>query len=174
MLKTLGLPKLPVLPDHVYEMPFTEWWILYGALVLFFAAGSSVKHVTSVRRQRGQGAIVPLYGLVPFVVTWTLVPSYLYLQPVILREHLVPFTLFVGLVNAYSVGQIIVAHLVKGEFPCSNILIWPLALAVLDSLCPVLGLWPSVLGYGGVGQVSFVYLCLGLSVGVYGSFVVSL
>lgn len=167
MLKTVGAPKLGFLPDWLYDVSFTEWYIVYGAFVLFFAAGSSILHVTKVRRQRGEDPIVPLYGLVPLVLTWTFIPAYLYLRPGILTGHLVPFTLYVGLVNAYSVGQIIVGHLVKEEFPYSNILVWPLALAVFDSL----GFWPSVLG-DGVGQVSFVYLCLGLSVGVYGSFVV--
>lgn len=36
----------------------------------------------------------------------------------------------------------------------------------------MLGLWPSALG-DGVYQIALVMLCLGLAIGVYGSFVVS-
>ena len=78
-----------------------------------------------------------------------------------------------GLINAHSVGEIIIAHLTKSpNFPQYNILNIPLALAVLDSAAPALGLWPSALG-DGTYQIAFVWLCLGLAIGVYGSFVVS-
>ena len=57
-----------------------------------------------------------------------------------------------------------------------NVLALPLVYGVLDSAGPLLkektGLgWPSALG-DGVYQVAFLFTCLGLAVGVYGSFVV--
>jgi len=110
-------------------------------------------------------------------VTWTLIPTYLYLNPEILHNHLVPFVFFAGLVNAYSVGQIITAHLVKLDFPYYNVLVLPIAYGVFDSLGPFLqqtiGLgWPSALGDGGY-QVAYVFCMLGMAIGVYGSFIVS-
>lgn len=171
MMETVGIPKLGVIPDNLYNLPFTGWYIIYGACMLFFAAGSSIIHVLSIRRQRGLDALKPLYGLLPLIAIWTLIPAYLYLHPVVLKEHLVAFTLFAGLINAYSVGRIIVAHLVKTEFPYCNVLLLPLALAVLDSVASACGLWTSVIG-DGFGQVVFVYLCLGFAVGVYGTFMV--
>lgn len=36
MFETIGLPKLDFIPDSVYELPFNEWWIVYGGLVLVF------------------------------------------------------------------------------------------------------------------------------------------
>ena len=116
----------------------------------------------------------PLAGLAPALTMWTMAAAYLYLQPIILRQHLVPFCFYLGLVNAYSVGKIIIAHLVKSpKYPYTNSLIWPLTIGVVDALGPVLGLWPSVLG-DGMYQVAYMFACLGLGVGVYGSFVVSL
>lgn len=127
-----------------------------------------------IRKQRHQPVHTPLLGLLPILLTWLLIPAYLFLQPVILHQHLVPFIFYVGLINAYSVGQMITAHLVKDHhFPYGNVLVVPLAYGLFDSVGPALGLWPSALG-SGVYQVAFVFLCLGLSVGVYGSFVVSL
>lgn len=169
--ETLGISKSESIPAQVYEMPFTQWYLIYGAVILFFATGSSIANVMRVQIQRGNDPIKPLYGLLPILTMWTLVPAYLYLQPTILENHLVSFTLYVGLINAYSVGRMIVRHLVKGSFPYSNILMCPLAIGVFDSLGPVLGFWPSALG-DGIRPVVLVLLSLGLAFGVYGSFVV--
>lgn len=79
--------------------------------------------------------------------------------------------------NAYSVGQIITAHLVQLDFPYGNVLVLPIAYGVFDSLGPwlqsVFGVgWPSALGDQGY-QVAYVFCMLGMAIGVYGSFVVS-
>ncbi|XRM43168.1 Phosphotransferase [Aspergillus tubingensis] len=170
MLETVGVPKLAFIPEHIYDMAFTQWYLVYGGVLLFFATASSIVHVMQVRRERGQDPIKPLYGLLPLVAVWTLVPAYLYLQPTILENYMVPFCLYVGMINAYAVGKMICAHLVKASFPYFNMLLIPLALAVLDSAGAVFGYWPSLLG-DGVRQIAFVWVCLGLSIGVYGSFV---
>jgi len=170
MLPTLGVPKVDLIPNSIYQLAWNEWYMVYGAQVLIFNTVSSAWSVIDARRSRGQDPYKPLWGLAPVLVTWLLIPAYLALNPVILHHHLVPFTLFAGIVNAYSVGQMIVAHLVKDKFPYTNVLIVPLAWAVIDSLGPKLGLWPSALG-DDVYQVAFVFLCLGLALGVYGSFV---
>lgn len=126
-----------------------------------------------VQRERGKSATKPLYGLAPFFVASAHVAVYLYLQPVILNHHLIPFVFYAGLINAYYVGRMIVAHLTKDpEFPMHNVLTLPLGLAVVDSLGPTLGLWPSALGFG-TYQIAFVFMLMGLGFGVYGSFVVS-
>lgn len=132
---------------------------------------ASANNVLAARRLRGQYDLSPLLGLLPFFLAWTLIPLYLYLQPMILHEHLVPFVVYVGLINAYSVGQMIVAHLTKSAFPYTNVLVYPLAFGVVDSLGPRLSLWPSALGEG-VYQVAFMFCCFGLAIGVYGSFVI--
>lgn len=134
-------------------------------------------NVIEARHARGDKSRGALLGLVPFFVTWTLIPAYLWLNPEILYNHLVPFVFFAGLVNAYSVGQMITAHLVILPFPYYNVLVLPLAYGVLDSLGPFLqrniGLgWPSALG-DGTYQVAYVFSMLGTAIGVYGSFVVS-
>ena len=87
-----------------------------------------------------------------------------------------PFVFYAGLINAYSVGRIIISHLTKSRFPRGNVLIYPLIYGVFDSAGPWLqnhlGFgWPSALG-DGVYQVAFVFMGLGLAVGVHGSFIV--
>lgn len=184
MLGTLGVAKPEWLPDFVYNAPFTDWYMFYGGIMLVVNTVQATQTVMAARRAEGKRARVAMLGLLPFVITWILVPTYLALQPTILYSHLVPFIFFVGLTNAYSVGRMICAHLTKSPFPRSNILWLPLLVGIVDSMGPLLqqhvsprlGLdgwlgWPSALG-GGVYQVAFMFLCLGLAIGVYGSFVV--
>lgn len=164
------------IPSFIYNLSWTDFYVGYGGVVLVFNTVSSALNVMAARRLRREPATLALYGLLPFFFAWTFIVAYLYLNPIILHAHLVPFVLYVGLINALSVGTMITAHLTKSEFPMFNILVAPLVLGVVDSIGPVLqdavGLgWPSALGDGSY-QVVFVALCLGFAIGVYGTFVV--
>lgn len=133
----------------------------------------------TARRQRDQSPTHALLGLTQFFYAWTLIPLYLYLNPTILHHHLIPFIFYAGLINALSVGRMIIAHLTKSRFPITNILLLPLFFGVVDSLIArfggLLG-WDWLAGYEGRGvlgqeyQVPFVFLCLGFAIGVYGHF----
>ncbi|KAF5138217.1 putative CDP-alcohol phosphatidyltransferase class-I family protein C22A12.10 [Metarhizium anisopliae] len=176
MLKAIGIPETLGIPTFIYELSFTEWYLVQGAIVLVLNTVESSFNVIRARHERGDRSRGALVGLLPFFGVWTLIVTYLHLQPNILHHHLVPFVLFAGIVNAYSVGRMITAHLVKLPFPYWNVLSIPLACGVIDSLGPVLvkrfGIgWPSALGHDEY-QVSFVFLILGIAFGVYGSFVV--
>lgn len=176
MLGALGLPHYSWILDYAYQMDFGDFYMFYGGLVLVLNTVDSARNVMAARRARGEHARYALLGLVPFFTSWGLIAAYLALQPNILRNHLVPFVLYVGLINAYSVGQMITAHLTKSPFPYQNVLVLPLVFGVLDSLGLFLltkfGFgWPSSLG-DGVYQVAFVFTCLGFAFGVYASFVV--
>ncbi|KAK3700325.1 Phosphotransferase [Vermiconidia calcicola] len=176
MLPTLGVPRMAWIPNQVWEADFGDFYMFYGGLVLVYSTVESARNVMKTRHDRGEQGRVALLGLLPFLVSWILIVSYLLLQPNILHHHLVPFVFYVGLINAYSVGQIITAHLVILDFPYQNVLALPLIYGVLDSLGPVLqrwlGIgWPSALGED-IYQVAFMFTCLGFAVGIYGSFVV--
>ena len=174
MLRTVGVPNF--LPDFIYELSFTDWYMVQGTVVLVYNTIESARNVIKARHDRGDRSRGALLGLLPFFGVWVLIVAYLALQPNILHNHLIPFVMFAGVVNAYSVGQIITAHLVKLDFPYMNVLGFPLAWSVIDSLGPFfqahLGFgWPSALG-DGVYQVAWMFMMLGLAGGVYGSFVV--
>lgn len=178
MLAYFGVPDSLGLPDFIYNLSFTEWYLVQGTLVLVINTVESAQNVIKARRARGDRSRGALLGLLPFFGTWSLIIAYLWLQPIIRTQHLIPFAMFAGLVNAYSVGQMITAHLVKLEFPYWNVLVLPLAWGVVDSLGPVLqhnvgwaSGWPSALG-DDVYQVGFMFSMLGTAIGVYGSFVV--
>jgi ethanolaminephosphotransferase len=174
-LASLGFANTDLIWDPIYEMTWVDWYLAYGGILLVINTAWAAENVMHARRGRGQKTRVALLGLLPFFTTWTFIAVYLALQPVILNHHLVPFMFFAGLINAYSVGQMITAHLTKSKYPYGNVLMLPLLYGVGDSIGPVLiekfGVgWPSALGYD-TYQVAFVFCCLGLAVGVYGSFV---
>ncbi|QIW99164.1 hypothetical protein AMS68_004682 [Peltaster fructicola] len=175
-LTALGFPKLAFIPDAVYAADFGELYLAYGGIVLLLNTAESIRNVLKARSERKENPAQALLGLLPFTLTWLVIATYLYLQPIILHEHLVPFVFFVGLVNAYAVGQMITAHLTKSPFPYQNVLVLPLVFGIVDSLGPILQAklgfgWPSALG-DGVYQVAFMFSLLGLAIGVYGTFVV--
>ena len=33
-LHTIGVAKHPIIPDYIYEMPWNQWYMVYGGLVL--------------------------------------------------------------------------------------------------------------------------------------------
>ncbi|KAF2757325.1 Choline/ethanolaminephosphotransferase [Pseudovirgaria hyperparasitica] len=182
MLSTLGISS-SYIPSIFANLAWNEWYMVYGSIVLVFNTITSAHNVLKARRARGERTRVALLGLLPFATAWVLIPMYLALNPIILNSHLVPFVFYVGLINAYSVGQMITAHVTKSPFPMQNVLILPLLFGVLDSFGPVLqsftaekGIgggklgWPSALGEE--YEVAFVFMCVGLGFGVYGSWVV--
>ncbi|KAL6857999.1 Phosphotransferase [Amphichorda felina] len=176
VFRLFGVPEDLGFPQRVYDMSFTDWYMVQGTIVLVLNTVESSLNVIRARRARGERSFGALFGLVPFFSIWAMIGAYLFLQPDILHNHLVPFMLFAGVVNAYSVGRMITAHLAKLPFPFFNMLGLPLVFGVVDSLGPFLEKhagfgWPSVLG-DGVYQVAYVFLLLGVAIGVYGSFVV--
>ena len=133
-----------------------------------------------MRRSKGLPVGEALAGLIPFLTLIITAPIWLALRPTILKEHLLPFMFFLGASFAYQVGLIIVAHLTQSPFPFINVMLLPIFILVgmLDSMgLPLLqhtsGIigWPSALGDGHY-QVGYVFLCMGLALGIYGSFVV--
>lgn len=169
MLSTLHVPKAPFMSDIVYDLPFTSWYMIYGAAVLLFNTGGSILNVVHSQRRRNRSVVRALFGLLPAFEMWTIISAYLNLEPDVMNRHIFPFILYVGLINAYVVGQMIVAHLVKTEFPHKNILLFPLAMGAIDSLGPKYGWYETSFI---TDHAVYVWMCFGLALGVYGSFVV--
>ncbi|KAI6251409.1 hypothetical protein HI914_01032 [Erysiphe necator] len=176
VFRALEIQAPSYLPQKIREISFTDLYLIQGAVVLFINVFQSSLNVIEARRNSGKKSRQALLGLLPMVATLTLITIYLNLNAEILHNNLVPFILFTGLVNSYSVGQIITSHLAQLSFPYFNILNIPLACGILDSLGPLIqqyiGIgWSSLLGTSEY-QVAYCYCMLGIAIGVYGSFVV--
>ena len=76
MLPTLGVPQL-FLPDILYKLSFTDWYMVQGTFVLVLNTIESARNVIKARRARGDRSRYALVGLVPFFLTWTFIVAYL-------------------------------------------------------------------------------------------------
>ena len=36
LFETVGIPQYDFIPDYVYELPFNQWYMVYGGVVLIF------------------------------------------------------------------------------------------------------------------------------------------
>ena len=55
-LQTLGIAKHGIIPDYVHELPFNEWFMVYGGIVLVFNTLQRlvfVRNALSARLSRG-------------------------------------------------------------------------------------------------------------------------
>ncbi|KAI5284495.1 hypothetical protein KEM54_001290 [Ascosphaera aggregata] len=167
-LPTLGVPQYSWMSDKVYQTPFTNLFLIQGATVCCFNVVASICQALSAVKSRGENRREALKGLLPALEMWTLVCIYLYLKPSVLGCCTLGVILYIGLMNAFSVSQMICAHVTKAPFPYRNILTLPLYMGILDNLGREIGFWSDDL----MGDHSaFIYASLGLSLGVYGSFV---
>jgi ethanolaminephosphotransferase len=41
MLRTMGIPKYSFVPEYLYEMPFNEWYMVQGGIVLVLNTSQS-------------------------------------------------------------------------------------------------------------------------------------
>jgi len=170
MVATLGLPTPAWVPEEIVKLSFANWTLVYGGVMLAFNIIQSSQNVIRSRRAKDLPVFPALAGLAPFALTWTLLPLWLSQRPAILQQHLIPFLFFIGLSFAYQVGLIITAHLTKSSFPYANILLLPILFGTADACAPKFGV-ASVLGDGHY-EIAYVFACLGLALGVHGSFVV--
>lgn len=65
MLPLLGVPKLGLIPDALYQQSWAEWYIFYGGVVLTYNTISSVRNVMKAVKERGEDPYKPLVGLAP-------------------------------------------------------------------------------------------------------------
>lgn len=134
-----------------------------GILGLGFNILSASINVIRARQKKGEPLAPALAGLLPFFLSSGITFSFAYLNPNIVYRSCIPFMCFVGTCLAYSVGLMITAHVTHAEFPYFTpyFLLFPMIGAILfkDKVGPQ-------------EAVLVVWLSLGLSIGVYASFVV--
>jgi len=73
-----------------------------------------------------------MIGLLPFFTVSTMACVFLSHHNEFVHSHLLPTTLYLGVVFAYMVGTIIVAHVSKQKFPYWNMTWIPLILGLAD------------------------------------------
>jgi ethanolaminephosphotransferase len=73
-----------------------------------------------------------MLGLIPFFAMSLVAYLFLIHHEEIVHYHLLPTALYLGIVFAYNVGTIIIAHVAKKDFPYWNIAFIPMAVGLAD------------------------------------------
>jgi ethanolaminephosphotransferase len=137
-------------------------------------------NVINARRKSNQPIAPALLGLTPFFVVSGVAYTFLSHHEEIVHHHLLPTSLYLGVVFAYTVGTIIISHVSEKDFPYWNITFLPLLIGLADvyitpyfrPYCPswiLICREPYISGEYVLGSVLMAF---GLSLGVYGGFVV--
>lgn len=131
--------------------------------------------MVAARRKQHKSAVTPVLGLLPFAAHTALNVFWLLAKPVVLRTHLIPFMAFWGFSFAYSVGLLIVSHVLQSPeiFPWWHVLMVWSALGALDANLPTLSLGrlDSLIQKDEASTITFVWVSLLLGFAVYGYFV---
>ncbi|CAP68169.1 uncharacterized protein PODANS_1_20340, partial [Podospora anserina S mat+] len=88
MLAAVGIPQEILgltIPEGVYNMNFTEWYMVQGTVVLVCNTVESARNVIRARRAKGDKSRYALVGLGPFFAAWGLIVAYLWCSRGVLR-----------------------------------------------------------------------------------------
>lgn len=151
-----------VLGPEIWSKPSAQSGLLGGA-----SAAIALNVLLALRNVVKQGDFAKkLRGLIPYCILtggWIL---WISLVPQILYQFPIQITLSYGLSFALLVGRIITAHVAHQEFPMYNILhLAPFVGLAFHYLAPSWGYFPMQ------GDMAALWCFVGLSLGVYGSFV---
>lgn len=171
ILGVTHLERIPAVAKHLknWNLPLNDAFLAFGALGLLANVAASYSNVARARRARNESAITPVTGLAPLAILLSCL--WLWMTAgnarVMADKHafIALFSAF-GLLFAYSVGLLIVAHVTKAPFPYVNVAIAVAVLGTVDASLPQPFVQSSL---AGVRLVA--YTTLSLSLGLYGHFV---
>jgi ethanolaminephosphotransferase len=158
-----GFSIIQHLPNFVKNAELKHAFLYFGLISLVANIFGSSVNVIAARRKNKLPLAPALSGLIPFFLSTIITTAFAYFNPTVVTEQCVPFLLFLGVMFAYSVGLIITAHVTHAPFPYFT---------------PYFLLFPMLAGLlfnhkvGSIEARDIVWLSLGLSIGVHGSFVV--
>lgn len=149
-------------------LSFTDFYIIFGGLGLYFNIDSARKNVRKHYQQSNpRDYLNAIKGLLPFFVYYLSVFALIIVNPVLIEKYSIPLVLMIGASVAFSVGRIIVAHLTKQAFPyMTPASFLPTIILILNELLKFLGYTDAI--------KELIWMGLGLSFGFYGMFVIEI
>ncbi|ORY74615.1 peptidase C65 Otubain-domain-containing protein [Protomyces lactucae-debilis] len=151
------------LPSFLRDAELKHVFLYFGGIALIANIFGSSVNVIAARRKNNLPLAPALSGLIPFFLSSGITMLFAWLNPTVVTEQCVPFLFFLGILFAYSVGLMITAHITHAPFPYFT---------------PYFLLFPMLAGIafnhkiGAMEARDIVWLSLGLSLGIHGSFVV--
>ncbi|UZJ53887.1 hypothetical protein CBS101457_003207 [Exobasidium rhododendri] len=172
ILSVTGLEKLPWVVKNLkdWNLPLNDTFMTFGLFALGANVLASYGNVSKARRARKESSITPLAGLLPLIILLTSLAFWSSgnkAQILTDGQSFVALYCAFGLMFAYSVGLLIVAHVTKAPFPYfKNV---ALAWAVMGALDA--NMEEPVIQNSLAGVRLAAYSILGLSLALYGHFV---
>ncbi|PWN93401.1 Choline/ethanolaminephosphotransferase [Acaromyces ingoldii] len=138
ILSVTGLETIPSIAKSYsrYNFALNDAFLTFGAVGLFANVVASYSNVVKARRANKRDPISPLLGLAPLVIllvclwTWSTARGAAVLRD---GQAYVALVCAFGLMFAYTVGLLIVAHVTKAPFPYFNVALGWAILGALDS-----------------------------------------
>lgn len=171
VLSVTGLERIPSVAQNFkqWNLPLNDAFLAFGALGLGANIVASYSNVARARLARKQSAFTPVTGLLPVALLLACMVLWMTARD---AQMMVDGSAFValycsfGLLFAYSVGLLIVAHVTKAPFPYFNVGLGWAILGTIDARLPqpFIQSTPS-----GARLVAFVVLALSFT--LYGHFV---
>lgn len=153
-----------------WNLPLNDAFLAFGAFALFANILASYSNVAKARKSRKQSVITPITGLFPLIVLlscfalWTTGGNARVMSD---GQAFVTLYLAFGLMFAYSVGLLIVAHVTKAPFPYfKNVALGWAILGTMDA-----NMVEPIIQNSLHGTRLATYSLLGLSLALYGHFV---
>ncbi|KAI9506981.1 hypothetical protein GGI25_006123 [Coemansia spiralis] len=128
---------------------------------------ASFSNIARACREQKKGVLAAYADAIPFAASIGSVTLWLYASPMVLREHLVAFLLFVGFAFSYIVGRVIVAHVTGAPFPKLNRMHIPIFFGTTNAIAPHIGLTKM---FDGQNELILIWLCLGYTAIQYAHF----
>jgi ethanolaminephosphotransferase/diacylglycerol cholinephosphotransferase len=151
--------------DPEFKITSTVAFIIFSAVSLYFNIESARRNVDNYYGD-ARASLQAYIGLIPFFVYYATVFAWLFYNPIIVEQFLLPFILTIGLTLAFHVGRIIIGHLTKQSFPYTT----PSSFIPLVQFLIFLLLTP--LGYDASSLTgSLIWTGLGLSLGLHAMFI---
>lgn len=171
ILSISHLERIPAVARALKEwnLPLNDAFLAFGALGLLGNIVASYGNVAKARRGRGESAVTPVVGLVPLAVLLASLWVWMTAGDArVMADKQAFITLYsaFGLLFAFSVGKLIVAHVTKAPFPYIHTAIVVAVLGATDAALPQPFLQSSP---GNVRAVT--YATLAFSLALYGHFV---
>lgn len=162
ILNVTGLEHFPFIAKNLrdWNLPLNDAFLTFGALGLGANVVASYSNVARARLSRKQSPLTPLAGLLPIGALLTCMTLWMTARDAQIMadgQSFVALYCAFGLMFAYSVGLLIVAHVTKAKFPYVNIALGWAILGTIDARLPEPFLQNSL---GGVRLAAFGVLSL--------------
>lgn len=139
----LNISTPPFIPKFLADLPLNNHFLVFSAFglganiiqrfpLISRVSDDSSLNVIKARRKANQPVLPALLGLIPFFSMSAIAYTFLSHHEEIVHRHLLPTMLYLGIVFAYTVGLIIIAHVSKKHFPYWNMTFIPLILGIAD------------------------------------------